>query len=453
MHFALVIADDLTGANDTGIQFAKQGYRTLVASDWGEAGGEDGCEEFGEDPGEAGEPGRTKGVSADMRSGRVDVVNVDTRGLPEAAASRRIREAVDRLALQRYAYVYKKIDSTLRGYVAEEIDALLDSGEFDAALVAPAYPQQGRRTIGGYHFVGDQLLEDSAVANDPGFPMRESQLVRWLRGRSRRDVAHLDVDAIRRDCPAAIARQLNEGASLLVCDAVTETDLRELAASAIATGKRLLWVGSAGLAGALASCAKPGGAGADSPPILVVAGSVHPASRAQTEALAEAGYRLVKVDPLALLGDPDEAVERNAALTAEAFASAGAEGVVVTTEDGPALREELARRIAAEGGEASELGGRIAAGLGRIAAAAMSRFAPAGVILTGGEIASRTFRQLGIRRLEMVGEAGEGIPLCVAEGGRGGGPLFATKAGGFGGRDSLVRTAEAMKRRIHDRRG
>ena len=47
---------------------------------------------------------------------------------------------------------YKKIDSLLRGPWVAELDACLRAGPWDACIVAPAFPHQGRVTRGGRQF-------------------------------------------------------------------------------------------------------------------------------------------------------------------------------------------------------------------------------------------------------------------------------------------------------------
>src|ERR687889_1705458 len=82
-----IIADDLTGAADTGVQLARAGYRTAVVF-----------------------------RGAPIPSGNdLDAVAVDTdsRSLPAGFAAKRVMEAGH--AVREARIVYKKIDSTLRG--------------------------------------------------------------------------------------------------------------------------------------------------------------------------------------------------------------------------------------------------------------------------------------------------------------------------------------------------
>jgi len=110
-----VIADDLTGANDTGAQFAKIGLRTLVVLE------------------------STQEQS--LRDHDVVVITTDSRALPAQDAYRKVANAAEWVRQRQYDAVYKKIDSTLRGNLGSEIEAIMDVLGCKLAIVAPAFPQ------------------------------------------------------------------------------------------------------------------------------------------------------------------------------------------------------------------------------------------------------------------------------------------------------------------------
>ena len=108
-----IIADDLTGAADSGVQLMRSGYRTAVVF-----------------------RGAPIPPSDDL-----DAVAVDTnsRPLPAGFAAKRVVESGH--ALRESRIVYKKIDSTLRGPIGAELAAALAATGRKRALVAPAFPQ------------------------------------------------------------------------------------------------------------------------------------------------------------------------------------------------------------------------------------------------------------------------------------------------------------------------
>ena len=117
-----MIADDLTGACDSGVQFAQNGFKTVVlcGSKW----------------------------VADPDA-ELTVVSTDSRNDAPHAARQKVMDACRRMKRQGVQVIYKKIDSTLRGNEGTEIEAVLDSCGFAEADVAPAFPEMGRVVVGG----------------------------------------------------------------------------------------------------------------------------------------------------------------------------------------------------------------------------------------------------------------------------------------------------------------
>jgi uncharacterized protein YgbK (DUF1537 family) len=120
-----IIADDLTGAADTGVQLARAGYRTAVAF-------------------------RNAPIPP---ANDLDAVALDTdsRALPAGFAAKRVVEAVR--SVRDIPIVYKKLDSTLRGPIAAELAAALGASGRGRAVVAPAFPATRRTTVDGVQLV------------------------------------------------------------------------------------------------------------------------------------------------------------------------------------------------------------------------------------------------------------------------------------------------------------
>ena len=381
-----VIADDLTGAADTGVQLARAGHRTAVA--------------FRDEPAPA-------GVDA-------VVADTDSRGLEPAEAAARVRRAAERLASA--PILMKKLDSTLRGPLAAELAAALDASGRTAAVVAPAFPATGRTTVGGVQLVDGEPVHRTRFARDPVSPVLESDLVRLLGAR------HVAAGA----SPAAALA----AGGLVVCDAETEDDLEALV-RAVPDPASVLWAGSAGLAAALGAV-HPGdweeGEDEDEDaggPVLVVVGSANATARAQIARLVEAG---VPAAPLRLerLG-PGEA------------AAAGARAAAALAEAGVCVLHPVGS------GHGADLPRRIAAALADAAAAAAERAAAGGLVLTGGDTAVHVARRLGATGLLVEDELEPGVVAGRLLGPR---PYrIVTKAGGFGSPDALLAASAALAAR------
>jgi D-threonate/D-erythronate kinase len=371
-----ILADDLTGACDTGCLFAGSGPVAV-----------------GVDP----------ILAADDR--RVVAIDTETRMLADRDAAAAVRDAAGRLRARfGRGPVFKKIDSTMRGPVAAELAALLEPGPpFTGALVCPAFPALRRVVSHGRLLVDSVPVHESPIGRDPGFRGTTSDLAGLLGGSV--PVIPLGLDDVRAGCEK-IAHVLEQHRGAVVAaDAVTDADLASLARAVLSVPGTVA-AGSAGLGRALSDAlglAAPAVALPAGRARLVVVGSLHPASRAQLDALARDGVAVVTVDA-AGPGDPAPAI---AALERGRPA-------VVASASAPAAREAIARHLAAT------------------AAHVLDRARADLVAVTGGDTAHALLRALRPRRLELLGAPADGLALGRLT--RDGAPILPvlTKAGGFG---------------------
>lgn len=420
----LIIADDLTGANDTGVQFAKQGFHTLSILSLKE---------------------KNYKQKADVL-----VFNAETRSMAPKEAYQKMKAVAKSLAISDFPFIYKKIDSTMRGNIGSEIDALLDTGIFDIAIVLPAYPKNGRVTIGGYHIVNQCLLEDSEISRDPKCPVNESHLPTLLEGQSSRGIAHVDLGKIRKkQVPEEIRECIDRNEEIVVFDSFLQNDLKSVTNAVLESGLKALWVGSAGLAETLSEALeppavlkekvtiKPGLKG--NLPVFTIAGSVSAVTNKQIKALTDQrDCRQILANPYSLLNEDtqDQEIERLATAILEVI-DEGCSPVLTTDASGQ-MMEDLHSLRKKTGKSSVEMGNKIAESLGKVGASVISRHDIAGLILTGGDIANSTCEQLGIEALRIDDEVEEGIPLCEILGSKVDGLPLVTKAGAFGHADSLV---------------
>jgi uncharacterized protein YgbK (DUF1537 family) len=346
MRFA-VIADDLTGAADTGVQLARAGHRTVVAFGGGRA--------------------RADAV----------VIDTDSRGLAPAEAAARVR-ACD---VSGADIVMKKIDSTLRGPLAAEVEAALAASGRARAVVAPAFPATGRTTVGGVQRVDGVAVHRTRFARDPVFGVREADLRRLL--------------------PDADVR-----------DASSDADLEAIVCS-VEDPSSVLWVGSAGLAAALGAVYPGGGAGdpgqARGGPVLVVVGSANDTAREQ----------LARLDGPAVVMPLD--------------------GRDVSAGVIDALEGEGVCALHPAEGDGDPVA--IAHGLAETVARACARTAVAGLVLTGGDTARAVARRLGATGVLVDDELEPGVVTGRLVGTE---YHVVTKAGGFGSPDALRRASAAL---------
>ena len=384
-----VLADDLTGACDTGCLFAGCGAVGVIA-----------------------EP------ALPHHDAPVVTVDTESRDLPSAAAARHLRATAGRLGARLGGgRAFKKIDSTMRGQVGAELGALLDAGGWEGALVCPAFPAQGRVVRDGLLRVNGVLAHESAVGRDRHYPARTSDVAALLSPALARPVTRLPLPTVRAGAERVLERLAEAAGGVVAADAESEADLAVLARAA-ARRSALLVVGSAGLGRAFAVAL-------DYPPPcaalptgrawLWVVGSRHPASRAQLLALETAGAAGAWVD-----GDspPDlDPVLRALHRGAPAFV---ASATAAELEPGAA-----------------------AAALGAAASRVLEVAVPDLLAVTGGESAFGVIGALGASRLDLLGAPENGLALGTLTLGDGGTrpsrPVaFLTKAGGFGPPDLFL---------------
>ena len=409
----LIIADDLTGAADCAMAFARVGLESLVI-----------CNEIGQS------------------NGPVMALNTESRFLsPNDAACKQVTGLAARH--RPGVLVYKKIDSTLRGQPAAELAAICDflatlrGGRAPMALVAPAFPGTGRSTEKGSVRIAGCALEETVLwARDHTYCSAHLPDILAHVGMSS-EVLPLAIIRSGIDATAtALVDARARGVAAVVCDAVEEADLATIATASLPIADELIWVGSGGLAIHLARLV--GNANTPAPtvtspprlgrPVFVVIGSVAEASRRQAAYLAEQGV----AHPLDI-GAADlfagacshrwREIRHNAVLQL----GAGQNVVVLIAAD---AHPDLSR--------GSELAALFAELVVPIVPAA------GGLVMTGGDTASAVLARLGVHALRLVAEVEPGVPLGMTVG-----PLalpFVTKAGAFGDEATLARCLARLRR-------
>src|SRR5262249_13687932 len=240
------------------------------------------------------------------------------RGLDPADAARRVAGVARNLARTHF---FKKIDSTLRGPIGADLDALLRASSTAGALVCPALPSEHRVVVERVLTVGAVPVAETPIAEDPTFPRAicSSNAVDLLNPQIDRPFAWIPLGRVREGAPPLTARLVRLSGMVIVADAETDADLDALIEAVLALDAPPLLVGAAGLALALARRLGLAAARVDPPAgerWLIVAGSRHPATRRQVDVAREAG--------LMVLSTPDAAQADRAGAAAELAAQARA---------------------------------------------------------------------------------------------------------------------------------
>ena len=387
----LVLADDLTGAADCAARCRRAGLPATI---------------FLDPP------------TLPLPTGVIALTS-ESREVSVSVATERVTALVSALRQAENRQWYKKIDSTLRGHIGQELDAMLaalaPTGRDACAVICPAFPAQRRGLDDGY------LVCESVAPGSMHLPT-------LLAEQSQRTVAAIAL-AVVRNGPAELARHMASerarGKSLLVVDALSDEDLATIVTATEQALPRALFCGSAGLIGELAARQAAN----------------EPVERVSSEtAFAPCGSML------AVIGSGSDMAHR------QIDATKACDNIAVV-EVRPDPSEHAARERIADPSHPCVLHlprplepDRLSESadvawvdhLARVAAATILHYQPDCIILAGGATAVRVLRRLGITRVTVHHELLPGMPLCRGRDTSGATRWIVFKAGNHGDEQTLV---------------
>lgn len=393
------VADDLTGATTTGVLLARSKARTAVFFNEEAAVKAEGVEDLD-----------------------AILISSNSRPLPANEAYEKVKSATAALKRMGVKYFSKRIDTTLRGGVGVEIDAMMDVvGDDAVAVVVPAMPQSRRILVGGYSVIDGVALINTPVAQDVRTPVKENYIPRLLGQQTRRNVNLVTLDEVLEGEEAirdALEAAREAGGEVIIVDAITIEDVEEIAKACIELKWNVIAVDPGPFTSKLAYYRDligqeepniPPEAEEDGRTVLIAAGSATPVTKKQMEVLCEDPRHVrISVDPVALIEGGDAALD-------EAFRAVHKAEDLLNSENPPRailfetalhgellnLAEEDSKRHYAEGMSAD----RINAGLGTIISQLLElcgRGKIAGLYTTGGDTMVNVCYQLGVECIEVM---------------------------------------------------
>lgn len=211
METALIIADDFTGANATGILIKKKGYNTITIQDCGK-------------------------IKDYLNNYNVICINIDSRADSEKIAYKKTYDIIKNQYKQ-FNLICLRIDSTLRGNIGSEIDAALDVlGSNYKALIVPVFPDSKRIAVGGYLLVNDLPLELIGIAKDPKTPIQTSKILDIIRKQCKRNVAFISLDEVVKGIEFLKEKLCKIKEQVIVFDATSNQDIKNIAIASLLTG-------------------------------------------------------------------------------------------------------------------------------------------------------------------------------------------------------------------------
>jgi uncharacterized protein YgbK (DUF1537 family) len=397
-----IVSDDLTGSCDAALPFLSK-YPNIEISG---------------------------GVISTPVSADLTVLNTASRSLSSTVAGDEVRRAINMLFERNRFLLMKKIDSTMRGPVAEELQASLDTEGIDRIIVCPSFPAQYRVVKDGILLVDGVPLSEIQIYESGRrivLPSRPAEIlnkklktlemnlsaVRGARGNLRKSISAV---------PPGIA---------ICLDAETDEDLDAIAL-AIEGQQGLLPVGSAGLAAAIARRLpdiKPeSSAGEDMRlPLFFLMGSLNPCSRGQVAKFsAEPGVDRWEADARKILAGSRSYTEEISRILERTFRNRD-------------LRAAILESSAPKEGDLVERGSarKVAEWIGRIGLFCYSKKLVGGLLCCGGDVGQAVFAQSGADAIRLESKVLNGVGKGRLIGGEYNGMPLILKPGGFGDEDAL----------------
>ena len=408
----LMIADDFTGALDTGVQFAVRGARTCVVTD------------------------PAYDFSRTGEDIQVLVLDAETRHLPPEAAYDTVFRAVTDALEAGFTHVYKKTDSALRGNVGAELGAVLDAAGAESLTFLPALPKMKRITRKGVHYIDGVPVAESVFGQDPFEPVAASSVAEILRAQTEKP---------------AVLHELGEEAAagrpgIQIYDAETDQDLLRIGRSLGGEGLRLC-AGCAGFASVVAELLElegtPPGMPYLVPSLFVACGSVNPVTLRQMETAEAAGFPHVHLTPVQKLESAWRETPECAGVVASWLETAERERRFILDVNDPADCEDTVLYARERGLTTEELRVRISDQLGHLVQRLLDGGLDATLLCTGGDTLLALTRAVGVAELSPVCELDTGAVLTDFVY-RGKTYHIISKSGGFGEPDLFCRLARSL---------
>ena len=404
MNRYLIIADDFTGANDTGVQMCRRGLNTSVIF-----------------------AGRS--IPADASS---VVIDTESRGMEGETAYSVTAAALKQVDFFQYKYVIKKVDSTLRGNVAEETKAVDEAFGSELVIFAPALPDLGRTTINGRHHLKGVPILETELAKDPQKPVTEDNLRAIFEKVYHEPVTHVPLDTVRYGTIDFA------GGRVFTFDAEKNSDLQSIIKAAKQTGRRILWVGTAAIADNIMEMESR------TLPALGICASVSDVTRTQIKIAEANGVTLVQVPVHDIL---DEVCSESIYVSQVVEnLRRGKDTILLSSSTYDRAELELSAAAGARKGMSiAEVSAYVQGLMGRMAKDILTQTEISGAFITGGDTAMGVLRSTGADGSNIQAELTVGIPMMRIVGGDLDGLRMVTKAGAFGREDAIIFAFRKLK--------
>ncbi|MGG3468190.1 four-carbon acid sugar kinase family protein [Neobacillus pocheonensis] len=419
-----IIADDITGANDIGIMYAKSGWQSDVYP--------------------------YPFFQNKMGTFPPDVLIVDTNSrldLYEHAYDK-VFESTKTLQSLGCKQFFNKTCSVFRGNIGAEFDAMLDALGSEFAVVVLGFPKNGRTTKHGKHYVHGKKLADSEFRHDPVHPMLQSDLIEILQAQTNRKVALVDHEIVEQGSDR-LKEEINQKRSQCQYLIVDVKDQSSLQVIAEAIKEEQIICGASGIAEELAIVMKKGQNDTRSvsiPPldkgVLCAAGSLMPQTFNQVEEMKRRGLPVFEMNSPFLFSLQREAHLEDLISKLVSLLNAGKDALVHSSNTSDVVKEtkELGASLGFSNTEVSKI---VSQSLAFVVDETLKRTTVNRLLLAGGETSASVCSRLGIEGLTVWKEIEPGLPSCISlnDPTR----MLVLKSGSFGSTDFFAKAIDHLK--------
>ncbi|MGG0789103.1 four-carbon acid sugar kinase family protein [Peribacillus simplex] len=422
-----IIADDLTGANDSGVQLARHGLKTTVL--------------FGLD-------------EENVRNYDAVVFDTDSRSLERQDAYDKVKAAADFLKQAGFSTIFKKLDSTMRGNIGAEMDAMYDAIKPDLVMIAPGYPKNGRSILDSTHYLNGIPLGETEISKDPKTPVTQSYLPELIGSQTSHRIGTItvgDLEKGKNHVNYKLKGFIDDSITYIIIDATEEQHLKDILNYTKEMDLELAWAGSAGIANYLPDhysipqkenrLTIPN----SSSPVLTVIGSVNKNSRKQLKKMLEQiQVHAISFESHKAVGDDRERTEEIRRVYHEAIqmAAEGQDVVIYSTAEKADI--EMAWKTGeAKGLTHTQVSNEIVKAIGTVCSVLLEKQYFKGVTMTGGDTAKQICNLWDVKGFELLDELEIGVPISKFLGNDA--IYVVTKAGGFGSEDVFIHALNKLK--------
>lgn len=202
-----IIADDITGANATGVKFSQKGFITSTYFN--------------------------RSNITSHKFNEIICIDTDSRYETSENSKELVENALKKLQTWGADLICKRIDSTFRGNVGQELEALmLNLGNDTLSIIVASLPSAKRVVSDGKLIVNGIPLQETDVAKDPIRPLKESSIPNILSKQTRLPIHLVTLDKVTlgsRVIEDEIKACINKNARIIVCDATTDSHIKSIA--------------------------------------------------------------------------------------------------------------------------------------------------------------------------------------------------------------------------------